>query len=281
MKKEVNSVLAIVLILIISLLLVGSIVFVVNKNDLSKFKNSNSSDNKLENNNEKEETYPKIENLDAIAKDFYDNFISNNSLLFSNHKKVFKDGNKFNVSNLSFDERMSIIYGYTYINNEWQKIYENGFSVGEYISNEIFKKYYTKLFGLSGYKDSSFNNNFIWCASATAVEYETSSKRFIARWNSGCGSGRYDEEYLYDKAEQVDNKIKLYVRVGYIFPDTSGTIVDASKMILYSDYERKNVVASGIDANDISLYKDKLNTLIYTLVKDNNNYVLESIEVVK
>ena len=73
----------------------------------------------------------------------------------------------------------------------------------------------------------------------------------------------------------------MYVKVGYTTPDTSGTIVDASKKILYSDYDMKNIVASGIDANDISQYKDKLNTLIYTLVKDNNNYVLESIEAVK
>jgi hypothetical protein len=43
----------------------------------------------------------------------------------------------------------------------------------------------------------------------------------------------------------------------------------------------KNIVATNVNLDDISSYKDKLNTLVYTLVKDNNNYVLESIEVVK
>lgn len=282
MKKEVNSVLAIVLILIISLLLIGTSIFIVNKDYLLKNKDNNiTNDNKFENNNIKEEKYPKIENLDAIAKDFYDNFISSNKLLFLNYNKVFKNGNKFSISDLSFDERMSIIYGYTY--GEWEHLYENDYAVGNYISNEIFKKYYIKLFGSSGYKDNGFNNNFIWCASATAVEYDNSQQRFIARWNGGCGSGPYNEKYLYDKVEQVDDKIKLYIKVGYILPDTSGTIVDANKLILYSDYDRKSIVASIADVNDISQYKDQLNTLIYTLIKDTNtnNYVLESIEVVK
>lgn len=278
MKKEVNSVLAIVIILIVSILFIGIITFVVSKNDLLKFKNSNSSDNKLENNNEKEETYSKIENLDAIAKEFYDSFISSNRLLFLNYNNVFKNGNKFNVADLTFDERMSIVYSYVYSKNYKFSDVNNNFEV----SADEFKNYYIKLFSEKGYNSKNFKSEFYYCHGNGEIVYDNNSNKFIDKTTSaGCGSGPYDEKYLYDKAEQVEDKIKLYVKVGYIIPDTSGTIVDPSKIILYSDYDRKNIVASSIDTNDISSYKDQLNTLIYTLVKDNNNYVLESIEAVE
>lgn len=280
MKKEINSVIAIVIILIISILFIGVITFIVSKNDLSKSKDNNMPDNKLENNDVKEETYPKIENLDAIAKDFYDNFISSNSLLFFNYNNVFKNENKFNAADLTFDERMSIVYSYVYSKNYKFSEVNNNFEV----SADEFKNYYIKLFLENGYDSKKFKSEFYYCHGNGEIKYDNNSNKFIDKTTpAGCGSGPYGEKYLYDKAEQVNDQIKLYIKVGYTIPDTSGTIVDASKIILYSDYDRKNIIASNIDINDISQYKEQLNTLIYTLIKDTNtnNYVLESIEVVK
>ena len=160
MKKEVNSVLAIVLILIVSLLLIGTIIFIVNKDDLLKHKDNDiTNDNKAENNVIKEEKYSKIENLDTVAKEFYDNFISSNYLLLFNYNNVFKNGNKFNVNDLSFDECMSIVYSYVYHKNYNSS---EGFDNFE-VSEEQFKSNYIKLFGVKDYKKQTFKSEFYYC----------------------------------------------------------------------------------------------------------------------
>lgn len=280
MKKEVNSVLGIVIIVIVSALICFLTMFLVDdkkgsnnskpNNDKNVITDNNTSEDKNDN-QENEVKYEKIENIDAIAKDFYDNFIFNNKLLFLNYNNVFKNGSKFSVSNLSSNEKMLITYAYCGLNSKE-------------VSADEFKNRYIKLFSSSDYQNINFNGGFCYCQAGLEIVYDVNANKFIKKASiEGCGPGPYVEKYLYDKAVQVEDKIKLYVRFGYATPDTNVEIVDTSKVVLYSDYERKNVVASNIDINTIESYKDKLNTLIYTLVKDTNtnNYVLESIEVVK
>lgn len=268
MKKEVNSVLGIIIIVIVSALICFlTLVIVGAKKEVAENNPSNDKNTPEQN----EVKYEKIENIDVIAKEFYDNFISSNKLLFFNYNNVFKKGNKFNVSDLSLNDKMLITYAYCGINSQE-------------VSAEDFKNRYVKLFGSSGYQNINFSGGFCYCQAGLEIVYDSNSNKFIKKASvEGCGSGPYNEEYLYDKVEQVEDKIQLYIRFGYTIPDTTAQTVNANKIILYSDPERKNIVASNIDVNNIVLYKDKLNTLIYTLVKDNttNNYVLESIEVVK
>lgn len=292
MKKEVNSVLGIIVIIVISALICFLTLVIIDNN---KVINDNKSNNNETNNNKNnvadnatnedkngvennEVKYEKIENIDAIAKEFYDNFISYNYLLLFNYNNVFKNGNKFNVSDLTFNEKMLITYSYVY----WKNYNMN--TTNFEISADVFKKYYVKLFGAEEYKNADFSGGFCYCQEGLNIVYDASSNKFIKKAAiEGCGSGPYGEKYLYDKVEQVENKINLYIKFGYIMPYTDGGIVDANKIVLHSDHERKNVVAINIDKDTIESYKDKLNTLIYTLVKDTNtnNYVLESIEVVK
>ena len=273
MKKEVNGVVGIIIVLLILIILVlaSSLIVVLNKNN----KNSNET-NKPQLNENTEKEYAKIENIDAIAKDFYDNFIFSNRLLFFNYDNVFKNGNKFNVSELSSNDKMLITYEYVYWNN-----YKIGSDNSE-LSAEEFKNYYAKLFGISGYQNINFNGGFCRCQAGLEIVYDANLNKFIKKAAiEGCGSGPYSEKYLYDKVEQAGDKIKLYIKVGYASPDTTHVTVDVNKIILYSDHEMKNIVATNVNLDDLSPYKDKLNTLVYTLVKDNDNYVLERIEVVK
>lgn len=277
MKKEINSVLGIIVIIVISALICFCTLVIIDNNKVIN-------DNKLNNNetnndkNNSEVKYEKIENIDTIAKDFYDNFISYNYLLLFNYNNVFKNGNKFNVSDLTFNEKMLITYSYVY----WKNYNSN--TTNFEISADVFKEYYVKLFGAEEYKNADFSGGFCYSQEGLNIIYDASSNKFVEKAAiKGWGSGPYGEKYLYDKVEQVENKINLYIKFGYTMPYTDGGTVDANKIVLHSDYERKNVVATNVDMNIINSYKDKLNTLVYTLVKDTstNNYVLESIEVVK
>lgn len=273
MKKEVNGVVGIIIVLLVAiiLLLASSLIVVLNKNN-----NSSNEANKPQSNESSEKEYAKIENIDAIAKEFYDNFIFSNRLLFFNYNNVFKNGNKFSVSDLSSNDKMLITYAYVYWKN--YKIESDN----SQLSADEFKNYYAKLFGITGYQNINFNGGFCHCQAGLEIVYDANTNKFIKKAAiEGCGSGPYSEKYLYDKVEQVEDKIKLYIKVGYASPDTTQVTVDVNKIILYSDHEMKNIVATNVNLDDLSPYKDKLNTLVYTLVKDNNNYVLESIEVVK
>lgn len=275
MKKEVNSIFGIVLIAMVSLLLIVGLVFIMNKNNFSKDKdNSGVVENKEENNND-EPKYEKISNVEEIGKQFYDKFISRNAILFLNYNKVFKDNNKFEINSLSFDDRMSIISGYLY--DSMEDVYEDGALVGKEISNDKFKSYYLKLFGEDGYDTKNFKNVFYWCSYPQNFQYNSTTDKFIGKGPGGCGSGPYSEKYLYDKVEQNGDKIELYIKVGYITP----SLEDYSKQILYKDYDRKNILSNQIEDFNIEEYKDQLNTLIYTLTKENEQYILESIKLVE
>lgn len=286
MKKEVNSVLGIIVIIVISALICFLTLVIIDNN---KVVNDNKPNNNETNNNKNNVTdnatnedkngvennevkYEKIENIDAIAKEFYDNFISDNKLLFLNYNNVFKNGNRFNVSDLSLNDKMLITYAYSGSLNSLE------------VAATEFKNRYIKLFRSAEYQNINFNGGFCYCQAGLEIVYDANANKFIKKASiEGCGPGPYSEKYFFETAKQVEDKIKLYIKFGYITPDANVEIVDASKVVLYSDYERNNMVASNIDWNNVESYKDKLNTLIYTLVKDTNtnNYVLESIEVVK
>ena len=287
MKKEVNSVLGIIIIVIVSALLCFLTMFIIGDKKHTNNSNTNNDKNVITDNNtsedkndnqENEVKYEKIENIDAIAKEFYDNFIFDNRLLFLNYNNVFKNGNKFSVSNLSSNEKMLITYAYVYWENYKIESDNSQLSVDE------FKNYYAKLFGISGYKNINFNGGFCYCQAGLEIVYDATANKFIKKASiEGCGPGPYAEKYLYDKAVQVEDKIKLYVKVGYLRPTFDTNNVASNYSSVYSDPNTTQLIGNDIVDFDISPYKDKLNTLIYTLVKDTNtnNYVLESIEVVK
>lgn len=114
MKKEINSVLAIVIILFISILFIGAITLVVSKNNLSKLKDNTRLDNKTSENkdssikndnkiNEKESESTIIENSNQQSS-FYENMKKNRKVIATTNVLgdqivVDKDGNVYSSFN--------------------------------------------------------------------------------------------------------------------------------------------------------------------------------------
>ena len=273
MKKEVNSVLGIIIIVIVSALICFLTMFIVDdKKDVNE---SNPSNDK--NTAEKNEVkYEKIENIDVIAKEFFNNYVE--KMMFANYDVLFKDNMKLvNISELSYNTKMSLILNITLRTQNSGWVYLNDNVGTAEINAEKIRDIYLHLYGSNGYLEETFAN-VSWCKCPQSVNYIKDTDKYRAISGvCGCGIGGYSEKYLYERAEQSDDKIKLYVNVGYI-----GT-VDTDLAHLFSDYARTNKIAEIKIDSDISSYKEKLGLLCYTLVKDTNtnNYVLESIEVVK
>ena len=270
MKKEVNSVLGIVIIVIVSALMCFLTMFIIGaKKDVTENNPSNDKNTAEKN----EVKYEKIENIDVIAKNFFDNYVE--KMMRLNATVFFNDRKKINFNDISLDERMSIIYNLT--KEKWDVSSSGDFEI-KTISAQEFKSYYVKLFAENSYSDKSFLNEFWWFKNPTSVEYDNSNNQYRATIIAGgMGQSSYDEDYYYNKAVQVGNKIEIYVNVAYKF------VKDGYNCTLYSDYTMKNFVAEVTLESDLTNYIDKLGLQKYTLVKDTNtnNYVLESIEVVK
>lgn len=267
MKKEVNSVLGIVIIILVSALISLLAMFIISDKYVINDNNSNNSNNN-------EVKYEKIENIDVIAKDFFDNYVE--KMMFANYNIIFKDNmNKVNINDLSYNVKMSLIINIMQTKQDfgWKSLNDN--LVTMEIEASKIRDFYLKLYGSKGYLEETFAN-VSWCKCPQSVSYIKDTNKYSATTAvCGCGLGGYSEKYLYNKAEQKNDKINLYVNVGYI------GVADSNLAHLFSDYARTNKIAEIPIDSDISSYKEKLGLLCFTLVKDNNNYVLESIEVVK
>lgn len=134
-----------------------------------------------------------------------------------------------------------------------------------------------ELFGSDvTYKHESLEGN---TCSYTNFKYNKSKKMYIQE-PDGCFESNTDTilSEIIDK-KTTDKKIEIYEKIGYV-EISYNTQNKKISYNIYKDIAKKNKIAT-IDEYSISSVKDSLSTYKYTFIKENNNYYLNSVELVK
>jgi len=133
------------------------------------------------------------------------------------------------------------------------------------------------LFGSNvTYKHESLKGN---TCSYTNFKYDKAKKMYVQEPDD-CLESNTDTllAEIIDK-KTTDKQVEIYEKVGYVEISYN---LEQKKLSynIYSDVAKKNKVTT-VDEYSISTVKDSLNTYKYTFTKENNNYYLSSVELVK
>lgn len=242
--------------------------------------------------------------LDINSEEVMDLYIPFSYFMHEASGEELYKKDKVTQADLSVEYKNRLAFAKLYNSVSYDNLFTDKIEIskedGLYVSgfkSEVLEKYYKKLFGKNAkYVAKTFDSYSI---NTLYMYYDEKTDTYSEDLAGGdWTSFRYGNE-IY-KAIEADNKIELYLYVVVFNSDSENKggvyrdIEDATnfknaikevktydEFVYLMKYKDKKISYEGIYFDDLSDYKDEASQYKITFVKEDNNYIFESVEKIK
>lgn len=242
--------------------------------------------------------------LDINSEEVMDLYIPFSYFMHEASGEELYKKDKVTQADLSVEYKNRLAFAKLYNSVSYDNLFTDKIEIskedGLYVSgfkSEVLEKYYKKLFGKNAkYVAKTFDSYSI---NTLYMYYDEKTDTYSEDLAGGdWTSFRYGNE-IY-KAIEADNKIELYLYVVVFNSDSENkggvyrNIEDATnfknaikevktydEFVYLMKYKDKKISYEGIYFDDLSDYKDEASQYKITFVKEDNNYIFESVEKIK